>query len=158
MRTALVLPLPANTMNTRKVVLVGVVLSGFFILNLVCLWCLCVLICSYLKEVMYNSASYIAILLLMVMNLKPMLNSLGVAVCAVLETKLTAPPPPSHSRVHPHPPRPPWRWRWGGGGWLFLSDRTSSSLTSTPTSSSQVIQSLNTRVSWPTSVATKSPA
>ena len=37
---------------------------------------------------------------------------LGVAVCAVQETKLTA--SSSHSRVHPRPPRPPWRWRWPG--------------------------------------------
>ena len=49
-------------------------------------------------------------------ELVTMLHSLGVAVCAVQETKLTATSsPPSHSRVHPRPPRPPGRWRWGGG-------------------------------------------
>ena len=65
------------------------------------------------------------------------------------------PPPPLPLPGTPSSARPPWRW---GGAWLFLSDITCSSLSSTPTSSFQMIQPLNTRVSWPTSVATKSPA
>ena len=72
MRTALVLPLPAKNMNTRKNCACQCSVIGSFILYLVWLWCLGVLICFHLKEVMYNSASYIAILIVMVMNLKPL--------------------------------------------------------------------------------------
>ena len=61
-------------------------------------------------------------------ELVTMLHSLGVAVCAVQETKLTAasspPPTPGYTLVRRDRPG-----GGGGGAWLFLSDRTSSSLT-----------------------------
>ena len=44
---------------------------GSFILYLACLWCFSALFGSNLKEIMYNSASYIAMLLVVVMYLKP---------------------------------------------------------------------------------------
>ena len=72
MRTALVLTLPAKKHEHKKSCACRCSVIGSFILYLACLWCLGVLICFYLKEVMYNSASYIAILLVMVMNLKPL--------------------------------------------------------------------------------------